>query len=126
MAEVTFYRCEKCGNLVAVVQKGTCVPQCCGQPMTKLEAGSTDAATEKHVPAVTRANGVVSVQVGDVEHPMLDAHFIQWVALATTDRVEIHYLHPGDKPATEFACADDQAITVYEYCNLHGLWKAEA
>lgn len=124
MAEVTFYRCEKCANLVAVVEKGTCVPQCCGVPMTKLEAGSTDAATEKHVPVVTRAEGKVQVQVGDVEHPMLDAHYIQWVALAADDRLEIHYLHPGDKPATTFACPGGD-VTVYEYCNLHGLWKAE-
>ena len=61
MSEVIFYRCEKCGNLVAFVEKGTCVPQCCGQPMTKLEAGSVDAATEKHVPVVTRADGKIKV-----------------------------------------------------------------
>ena len=126
MSEVTFYRCEKCGNLVYVVQKGTCVPQCCGEPMKKLEAGSVDAATEKHVPAVTRAGGAIKVQVGEVEHPMLDAHCIQWIALVAGDRVEIHYLHPGQKPATEFACDGSDNVTVYEYCNLHGLWKAEA
>lgn len=125
MAEVIFYRCAKCGNLVAVVQKGTCVPQCCGEPMTKLEAGSTDAATEKHVPAVTCADGKIAVQVGDVEHPMLDAHYIQWIALACADRVEIHYLHPGQKPATEFVCDQTDGVTIYEYCNLHGLWKTE-
>jgi superoxide reductase len=126
MAEITFYRCAKCGNLVYVVQKGTCVPQCCGEPMAKLEAGSTDAATEKHVPAVNRANGKINVQVGEVEHPMLDAHFIQWIALASERRVEIHYLKPGEKPATEFACEGVDDVTIYEYCNLHGLWKAEA
>ena len=126
MAEVIFYRCEKCGNLVYVVQKGTCVPQCCGEPMKKLEAGSVDAATEKHVPVVTREGGAIKVQVGEVEHPMLDAHYIQWIALVAGDRVEIHYLHPGQKPATEFACDGSDNVTVYEYCNLHGLWKAEA
>ena len=81
MAEATFFRCDKCGNLVYLVEKGTCVPQCCGEPMRKLVAGSTDAATEKHVPVVTRADGEIKVQVGEVEHPMLDAHFIQWIAL---------------------------------------------
>lgn len=126
MAEVTFYRCEKCGNLVAVVQKGTCVPQCCGQPMTKLEAGSTDAATEKHVPAVTRANGVVSVQVGDVAHPMLDAHYIQWILLETKEGRQRKALQPGDKPVAVFALTEgDEVVAAYEYCNLHGLWKSE-
>lgn len=125
MAEITFYRCAKCGNLVAVVNKGTCVPQCCGEPMAKLEAGVTDAAVEKHVPAVTREGDTVRVQVGEVEHPMLDAHYIQWIALAADSRIEIHYLKPGEKPVTEFACAAGD-VTIYEYCNLHGLWKAEA
>ncbi|MGN0286232.1 MAG: desulfoferrodoxin family protein [Atopobiaceae bacterium] len=125
MAEVTFYRCNKCGNLVAVVQKGSCTPQCCGQPMEELKAGSTDAATEKHVPVVTRADGKIKVQVGSVEHPMLEEHSIQWIALAAKDRVEIHYLHPGQKPVTEFSDDGAQDVTVYEYCNLHGLWKAQ-
>jgi superoxide reductase len=126
MAEATFFRCDKCGNLVYLVEKGTCVPQCCGEPMRKLVAGSTDAATEKHVPVVTRADGKIKVQVGEVEHPMLDAHYIQWIALVSDDRTEIHYLHPGDKPVTGFACDGADDVTIYEYCNLHGLWKAEA
>ena len=125
MAEATFFRCDKCGNLVYLVEKGTCVPQCCGEPMRKLVAGSTDAATEKHVPQVTRADGKIKVQVGEVEHPMLDAHYIQWIALVSADRVEIHYLHPGDRPTTEFVCDGADDVTIYEYCNLHGLWKAE-
>jgi superoxide reductase len=126
MAEVTFFKCEKCGNLVAVVEAGTCVPQCCGQAMTKLEAGVVEAAAEKHIPAVTRADGRINVQVGEVAHPMLDAHYIGWVALAADGRVEIHYLKPGDAPETSFACDGAENATVYAYCNLHGLWKAEA
>ncbi|MDO4537332.1 MAG: desulfoferrodoxin family protein [Coriobacteriales bacterium] len=125
MAEVIFYRCNKCGNLVYVVNKGTCVPQCCGEPMEKLEAGSTDAATEKHVPEVCREDGKIKVQVGSVEHPMMEKHFIQWIALAAEDRVEIKYLHPDQAPVAEFA-DNGGDVTVYEYCNLHGLWKAEA
>ena len=126
MAEVTFYRCEKCGNLVFVVEKGTCVPQCCGQPMTKLEAGVVEAAAEKHVPAVTRSDGSIVVRIGEVDHPMVDAHYIGWVALEAADRLEIRYLHPGDAPVAEFACDGEADVTVYAYCNLHGLWKAEA
>lgn len=125
MAEATFYRCNKCGNLVYVVNKGTCVPQCCGEPMEELKAGSTDAAAEKHVPVVERADGRIKVTVGSVEHPMLEAHSIQWIALVAKDRTEVHYLHPGEKPATEFADDGAEDVSVYEYCNLHGLWKAD-
>lgn len=69
MAEATFYRCNKCGNLLAVIKKGTCTPRCCGEPMEELKAGSTDAATEKHVPVVTREGGKVKARrVGGAPH----------------------------------------------------------
>ncbi len=125
MAEVTFYRCEKCGNLVAVVEKGTCVPQCCGEPMKELVAGSVDAAVEKHVPAVKHEDGKIVVQVGEVAHPMLDVHYISWIALATEDRLCIRHLKPGDEPTVTFGCGSVEGATIYAYCNLHGLWKAQ-
>ena len=93
--------------------------------MEKLVAGSTDAATEKHVPVAVREGADVKVTVGSVEHPMLEEHSIQWIALAQGDRVEIHHLHPGEKPETVFASVAEGPATVYEYCNLHGLWKCE-
>ncbi|MFZ2243363.1 MAG: desulfoferrodoxin family protein, partial [Blautia wexlerae] len=32
-----------------------------------------------------------------------------------------------NKPEAEFFLADGETLTaVYEYCNIHGLWKAEA
>ena len=37
MSEVTFYRCEKCGNMVALIKSGGGTLACCGQPMTKLD-----------------------------------------------------------------------------------------
>lgn len=125
MSQATFYRCAKCGNLFAVVQKGACVPQCCGEPMEELVAGSVDAAAEKHVPAITREDGKISVQVGSVEHPMLDVHHIAWIALSAPDRLGVRFLEPGEKPVATFN-VDIDDVTIYEYCNLHGLWKAEA
>ena len=125
MAEVTFYRCNKCGNLVAVVNKGGCTPTCCGEPMEELKAGSTDAATEKHVPVLETDGHKLTVTVGSVEHPMLEEHSIQWIALAADDRLYIRYLKPGDKPTAKFCINGANDVTVYEYCNLHGLWKAD-
>lgn len=127
MAEPIFYRCKKCGNLVLVVNKGTCVPQCCGEPMEELKANTTDAATEKHVPAIEHTSAsTITATVGSVEHPMLPEHYIQWIALATEDKTVVKYLKPGDKPQVLFHLAEGKQGTVYEYCNLHGLWKAEA
>lgn len=123
MANVVFYRCEICGNMVALIKNGGGTLVCCGQDMKKLEANSTDAATEKHVPFVERVDGKIKVTVGSTIHPMLEAHHIEWIALDTGDRLQITYLKPGMEPVAEFA--DVASGTVYEYCNLHGLWKTE-
>lgn len=123
MSDVKFYRCEVCGNIVAMVREGGGTLSCCGQEMTLLEANTTDAATEKHVPVVTKEDGKIKVAVGSVTHPSLPEHYIQWIALATDDKVQITYLEPGMEPKAEFP--EVESGTVYEYCNLHGLWKAE-
>ena len=125
MAEVKFYRCAHCGNIVAVVVDGKVTPVCCGEKMELLEAGVTDGAAEKHVPAVTRADGRIDVAVGEVAHPMLDEHYIAFVAVADDEGVAIKHLTPGSEPRATFA-DNGGDVTVYEYCNLHGLWKAEA
>ena len=125
MADVKFYKCTKCANMFVKVLEGPCTPVCCGEPCEELVAGSSDGAREKHVPAVTREGGKIIAKVGEVAHPMLDAHYIQFVALATDDRLEIKKLQPGAEPVAEFACDGAENVTVYEYCNLHGLFKAE-
>lgn len=123
MSEVVFYRCEVCGNLVALIVKGGGSLACCGQAMKKLEANTTDAAVEKHVPVVTKGGGKIKVVVGSALHPMLPEHYIQWIAVIAGDKVELKFLKPGDEPKAEFA--DVQSGTTYAYCNLHGLWKAD-
>lgn len=90
-----------------------------------LDPNTVDAATEKHVPYVDvqRDGHIIRVQVGEVEHPMEEAHYIEWVALEADDRLEVHHLKPGQTPVTFFA-GGVKSGTVYAYCNLHGLWKA--
>ncbi len=123
MTDFAFYRCERCGNVVAMLKKGGGTLTCCGEAMKKLEANSTDAAQEKHVPVVVREGGKLKVSVGSVAHPMLPEHHIEWIALVSGDKVEFAFLKPGEEAKAEF---DEVASgTVYEYCNLHGLWKAE-
>lgn len=123
MANVEIYRCEVCGNMVIKIKNGGGTLTCCGQPMKLLNANSTDAAQEKHVPVISKEDGKIKVSVGSVLHPMLEEHYIEWIALVTEDKVQITYLKPGAEPKAEFDAVDSG--TVYEYCNLHGLWKAE-
>ncbi len=123
MKEMKFYRCEECGNIVALINNGGGTLVCCGQDMTELKANTTDAALEKHVPVVTKEGGKVKAQVGSTLHPMLPEHYIQWIALVSGDRVDFKFLEPGGQPIAEFA--DAASGTVYEYCNVHGLWKAD-
>ena len=122
-----FYRCSHCGNLLTPILDSGLTPVCCGDQMTILEANTTDAAVEKHVPAVVRDGRVVSVTVGSTEHPMTEEHYIQFIAVAQDDKVQFARLQSTDEPKAELVVCDaDAPITVYEYCNLHGLWKAEA
>ena len=121
-----FYICRRCGNLVEKIVKAGGTLVCCGEPMEKLEANSTVAATEKHYPVVELKGNVVKVKVSDVTHPMLPEHWIQWIALETEKGVQRVDLEPGEEPVAEFALADgDKAVAAYEHCNLHGLWKTD-
>ena len=120
-----FYICQHCKNIIAYLNKDVCNVRCCGEEMVELRPNTSDGAGEKHVPVIERSGNTVTVKVGAVAHPMLDAHYIQFVALATEDRIEIRKLKPGEEPKAEFACDGSENVTVYEYCNLHGLWKAE-
>ena len=123
--EQKFYICKHCGNIIAKV-KDTGVPViCCGEPMSEIVPGTTDAAVEKHVPVWTVENGIVHVKVGSVEHPMLPEHYIEWVSLHTKQGNQRKELHPGEKPSAVFMLAEgDEVVAAYAYCNLHGLWKA--
>ncbi len=122
--EMLFYRCEKCGQIVAVVKKTGVPIMCCGQPMKQIIPGTTDASVEKHVPVWTVENGKVIVDIGFVAHPMVDAHYIEWVALKTKSGNQRKALHPGDEPKVCFPiCEGDEVEEVFAYCNLHGLWK---
>ena len=119
-----YYVCEHCGNIIEYVKETGVPVMCCGQKMTELVPGTSDGAHEKHVPVVSIDGDRVIVEVGSVEHPMVEAHYIQWIDIETTrgsQRVKLEYT---DKPRAEFRLVDgEEFVAAYEYCNLHGLWK---
>lgn len=125
MAEkMAVYKCELCGNLVYVLDSGDGNLVCCGQPMKKLDEKTADQGKEKHVPVWEKNGNKVLVKVGDVQHPMEEKHFIQWIEVQT-DSGEIFqkFLLPGEKPEASFEVIGN-VVHVREICNIHGLWKS--
>lgn len=123
--ELKFLKCEHCGNIVEMIEDKGVPVVCCGQRMTELVAGTSDGAREKHVPVYEVNGSTVLVMIGEVAHPMIPEHYIEWIVLQTKNGVQRRELKPGEKPEAIFAlCEGDEVVAVYAYCNLHGLWKA--
>ncbi|MBR4111356.1 MAG: desulfoferrodoxin [Clostridia bacterium] len=120
-----FLRCNKCGNMVAVVKESGVPVMCCGEAMKEIIAGEVEASTEKHIPVYKVEGNKVFVTVGEVEHPMQEEHYIEWISIQTKFGNQRKVLEPGQKPEVCFSiCEGDEVEVVYAYCNLHGLWKA--
>ena len=116
------YKCEVCGNIVEILHTGATALVCCGQEMKLLDENTTDAATEKHVPVIEETENGYIVVGGEVEHPMVDNHYIEWIELITENEVHTKFLNPGEKPEAVFM-TNAAKVTAREYCNLHGNWK---
>ena len=125
MKRSTFYKCDVCGAMAVKVVDGEGELCCCKQPMRVVEANTSDAAQEKHVPDVSVQNNILYAQVGSVAHPMEEDHYIQWVYVVTEHGVIARCLEPGHAPEATIALGSETPLEVYEYCNKHGLWKAE-
>lgn len=123
---VKFFKCKKCGKIVEVVNSGCPVVVCCGDEMMELKANTSDGATEKHVPVIEKDGDKITVKVGSAIHPMEEDHYIQWITLETDKGIQRKNLNPGQKPEASFTLSDEKLLAAYEYCNKHGLWKAEA
>lgn len=119
-----FYKCNHCGNVIVKVVDAGVPVMCCGQKMEELIPNTVDASGEKHVPVVTMLEGNrLKVEVGSVAHPMLPEHHISFIYVETENGgIQVNL---KDKPEAVVWLGEEKAIAVYEYCNLHGLWKTE-
>ena len=119
-----FYKCNHCGNVIEKVVDSKVPVVCCGEKMQELIPNTVDASNEKHVPVVTRLDDCrIKVEVGSVPHPMTPEHHIAFVYVETENggiRINLK-----DKPEAVVCVCTEKTIAVYEYCNLHGLWKTE-
>ena len=118
-----FYKCPICGNIIGLIDGDINHMRCCGKEMELLVANSQDAATEKHVPVYEKDGDEIIVRVGEVEHPMVEDHYIMWIAQVSDNQTTRIRLHPNQKPEVRFKYIPES--TIYAYCNKHGLWKTE-
>lgn len=123
--QLEVYKCDVCGIIVETLHAGGGELVCCKQPMNLLNANTVDAAKEKHVPVIEMGDGVVTVKIGSVPHPMEEAHYIEWIELIADGKAYRQFLNPGDQPEATFNVTAS-SVTAREHCNLHGLWKAES
>ena len=117
-----FYKCRHCGNVIEKLVDSRVPVICCGEKMEELIPNTVDASQEKHVPVVTKLDDCsIKVEVGSVPHPMLPEHHIAFIYVETENggiRVDLK-----EKPEAVICTCSSKPIAVYEYCNLHGLWK---
>lgn len=124
--ETSIYKCAKCGAVVEFLHKDGDLPAEVQPDLKALTANTADAAREKHVPVIEKTADGYKVKVAEVSHPMEAKHYIMWIELITDDGYSLRkFLKPGEAPEAEFKTAAKK-VTAREYCNLHGLWKAEA
>lgn len=121
---IKFYKCRHCGNVVEKIVDSKVPVVCCGEKMEELVPNTVDAATEKHVPVVTHLDGGrIKVEVGSVAHPMTEEHHIAFIYVETeSSGIKVNL---SDKPEAIVTIGDQKVVAVYEYCNLHGLWKVD-
>lgn len=122
--EAKFYRCPTCGNIICKVVDSGVTPFCCGKPMELLEVKSEELYQEKHLPVVERLDAcTIKVKVGSAPHPSTAEHHIAFIALLKKDALGIKPLAAdGKAPEVTFRCPKGEAVGVYSYCNIHGLW----
>ena len=125
MKKTKFYICPTCRNTVEMIYDTDIKLFCCGEEMQELVSNTVEASGEKHIPAVKVSEGMVEVNVGSVNHPMEEVHWIEWIQLVTDKGISRKYLNPGEAPNVKFLLGEEKPIAVYAYCNLHGLWKTE-
>jgi len=123
---INFFKCSQCGNIVGLIKNGGAPLVCCAADMVKLTVNTVEASHEKHIPEVTVNGNALAVKIGSIPHPMENAHHINFVYVETKQGGQRKVLAVGAAPEARFVLTeDDRAIAVYEYCNLHGLWKKE-
>jgi superoxide reductase len=113
------WKCNVCRNIIEVVHKGADSLVCCNKPMVLQEEQLQNSEKgKKHLPIIIENK---KVEIGLIEHPMEEEHYIEWIeAVGEKNEHCKIFLNYEEKPKAEFYFKIKQARA---YCNLHGLWK---
>ncbi len=121
-----FFKCKHCGKIIAVVNERQVPTICWGEPMSEMIPNTSDGVFEKHIPVYEVKDNIVTVTVGEVIHPMMENHYIEWIAIETNFGNQRKVLKPGEEPVVKFALLEgEKIIRVVEHCNLHGLYATK-
>ena len=127
-----FFKCRHCGNVIHKVVDSKVMVVCCGEVMEELIPNTVEASFEKHVPFVTRVfecdcegscESMMKIQIGSEPHPMTPEHHIAFIYVEYPTGGML--INLKDKPEAVICACHEKPIAIYEYCNLHGLWKLE-
>lgn len=142
---MNIFICQKCGHIEFGVAPEKC-PVCFvakeafkqnDNVFIESEEKSKEAAV-KHVPSikVIKKCGLIPeesctdvlVRIGETLHPMVDAHFIQFIDCYVDDKyVSRVLLTPGVHASGLFHIKTESSkARIVQLCNLHGYWQAEA
>ena len=104
------------------------------QAQTPSDPNNLTELEQKHWPQIAAIHPkenikfAVKVSVGKVLHPMTEEHQIIYIeAFYGNKPVGKKFLKPGDLPEATFDVTGKagEIFRVFEFCNLHGLWKNE-
>lgn len=122
LKKLQIYKCEICGNIVQIFHAGVGTLVCCKKSM-RLQIAHTDGkGDKKHVPVVEDTKHGIIVKIGEIQHPMEEEHYIEWIEVIAGKKIHHKFFEPGDVPELELSInySEIQAST---YCNLHSLWS---
>ena len=119
-----FFKCNICGNMVELIDDGGGELVCCGEVMEKLDPKENEEGNEKHLPVYELDRNILNVRVGSELHPMIDNHYIEFILIKYDNIVVKRNFKPNEEPIHTFILDETpDEIEIYEYCNVHGLWK---
>ncbi len=122
--EQIYYYCKHCGNIIVKLNDSGIPLICCGEKLEVLNPNTNDGAREKHIPIYSVRCGKVTINIGEIPHPMIPEHYIEWVELQTNKGTQFKRLTPNTEPTVTFNINKDENVeAVFAYCNLHSLWK---
>lgn len=117
------YKCPICGNIVEVNHTGAGTLVCCGKEMELMVEKKEEEGNEKHLPVVSFEGDTLIVKVGAIQHPMEEAHYIEWIEVISDEGSQKVFLNHNDAPEATFKISSTENLRIREYCSIHGLWE---